>query len=129
MTDDLRADALFLKVSPDKARPPTIRRVAAAMLELLPPADDTEIVTEEWLRSIGFVEYSRTEFSNPTVSAANLKLGRMTWRATGCTRSPNGGEPDWVRWFYFGKADVLDGNDSTRGDVRRLLEALGVAVV
>jgi hypothetical protein len=78
------------------------------------PADDEEPVNEEWLRSIGLK--LRMGFGFPVTKTMSL------WD------SRNG----WGLYFHGGLGDSAEGetkiaNVATRGQVRRLLVALGIA--
>lgn len=106
MSDELRADAEFLLAYPDKARPPTVRRVAAAYLAEH-PADDAEPVTGTWLFSLGF----RPAWGHPYCFNANGIDVRCTADELAlATRTDE-------LWTH---------ERPTRGHVRRLLLALGI---
>ena len=108
--------------------------VAAArrLLELLPPADDGEAVTADWLESVGFVDDSDIDFvrshHGPQAEAlyAPSENGTMRFGVANMTGD------EW--WFYLLGGDGYDGSEDsvtpvrTRGRVRQVCEALGITL-
>lgn len=89
-----------------------VMRVARACLAEH-PADDDEPVTAEWLESIGFYR-DGTHPDDP-----------FTCRESALYLSPK--YDDETTWVVFVEVYEI-GNIKTRGDVRRLLTALGIEV-
>lgn len=91
--------------------------VSTRLLELLPPADDVEAVTAEWLKAVGF------EFTEDDKYVAEKEVGYDS-HVVGVS-TPNG-----IGWDVYDSFDdgntVSIGELTTRGHVRRLCQALGV---
>ena len=132
MTDELRAaaervlsnseDDHWLDFADNPVFLPGVRPwFADAVVELASaylaehPADDDETVTEEWLRSIGFTSDGRVSDVNMTISYPTGKREQvvLAW-ATLDDAPPH---------FYLGETILWV--RPTRGQVRRLIEALG----
>jgi hypothetical protein len=83
------------------------------------PADDGEPVTEEWLRSVGFVRMQQPAAGNDMIlrnEAGNCVTYYPARR----------GDPAGPLWGVVGEWLPKPLRPATRGDVRRLLLALGI---
>lgn len=103
----------------------------------LPPADDAEPVTEEWLRSVGWNQWDATDGNDDfdLWLPANSELGwpcRLAWCVNGLyvVRMVDDETED-----YLGTAESVELLNSrnrkktiTRGDVRALLRALKITL-
>lgn len=91
------------------------------------PADDAELVAEEWLRSVGFWERGDDELVSPpdrSVAADRRGPWRLIYDTDPC---PSAGCPQWSLSFP-GCQSGLGYDLPTRGAVRRLLTALGITL-
>lgn len=136
-TDELRAAA---ERQIDHAYPPVDMRPGTHRLRFADgealarawladhPADDSTPVDEDWLRSVGFQSWYRfgVAIAVPAPITGNVWLV--------CTDTPNASDCPWEVWNVH-KDEDGDTSDKamireeipTRGSVRRLLAALGVA--
>ena len=91
--------------------------VAARLLELLPPADDGEAVTAEWLKAVGFSHDGQNW-------SIGVQIGYDCHEQGICS-------PNAIGWDVFNtsqKETVGIGGLPTRGHVRRLCAALGITL-
>lgn len=83
------------------------------------PADDGEPVTEEWLRSVGFVRMQQPAAGNDMI-LRNEAGNCLTYYPA------RRGDPAGPLWGVVGEWLPKPLRPATRGDVRRLLLALGI---
>ena len=84
--------------------------------ELLPPADDAEAVTSKWLQSVGF---------GPGKFPDDLVMGPILRGVIHNAQSPANGQWYWTIRTY---PIPMEHQPTTRGHVRRLCSALGIAL-
>lgn len=86
--------------------------------EVKTPMDDGEALTPEWVREVlpGSDPVGNTD--NPCWGRHEGRLGRIAWQFY----PRSGGLVVWVNGYNF------EWRSSTRGDLRRLCEALGVVL-
>lgn len=90
--------------------------VASKLLEILPPADDGESVSREWLVSVGF----KPEDGDPS-STAWLVIDNGVHEITQ-------GDTSWMLCEKLDTDIVTLPDVKTRGCVRRLCAALGITI-
>lgn len=91
---------------------------ARRLLDLLPPADDGEAVTAEWLMSVGIYKYRGEYVADAEVGYDNHTYGICSPNAYG-----------WAVFDSMGGGKASIGCLPTRGHVRRLCAALGIQLM
>ena len=96
-------------------------QLARRLLELLPPADDKEPVTEEWLKAVGFLNEDDDEPTFWTVTFNDLNPAFTIDVDPSSTRHAGwiGEAEDYIPWPH----DICD-----RQQVRDICLALGVTL-
>lgn len=111
-----RLDAAGVPTDPQSPHGEEQCRVGLRLDLVLPPADDTEPVTDEWLRAVGFRPKNFLYFNSTSgLSVAAWNHGPWLVFIDG-------------RWCLIAQGGVCEGlaDQPTRGDVRRLCAALNM---
>ncbi len=108
------------------------KAVAARLLELLPPADDGEPVTAEWLLAVGGEQLEDTvkphgDPSNPNHRFLKVRLGPFNW-FTNLWSSDGEGRYAATYLLKYNGACLGSSPDLTRNQFRHLCAALGITL-